>query len=145
MRLVCGFYCAYLVCWFGLAISPGGSTAVLQVLLALWNAAEHQQAAELLIPKMLEARLCWRCVLAHLCGCSPGTTEAQLREGLRFNGDGTLERWNLIGCNLTALPEEFGAVRTTGTLYLHVNKLTSLPESFGNLRVGGNLVLKGWM
>ena len=56
-------------------------------------------------------------------------------------GDGTLESWNLIGCNLTALPEEFGAVRTTGHLALYNNKLTSLPESFGNLRVGGTLWL----
>ena len=115
---------------------------MLQVLLALWNAAEHQQAAELLIPKMLEARLCARCVLAHLCGCSPGTTEAQLRKGLRFNGDGTLESWNLGKCNLTALPEEFGAVRTTGDLDLYDNKLTSLPESFANITVGGDLWLK---
>ena len=58
--------------WFAVSIArPGGSTAVLQVLLALWNAAEHQQAAELLIPKTLEARLCGVYVLAHLCGCSP--------------------------------------------------------------------------
>ena len=59
-------------------------------------------------------------------------------------GDGTLESWNLIGCNLTALPEEFGAVRTTGDLWLNNNQLTSLPESFGNITVGGDLHLKGW-
>ena len=96
---------------------------VVQALPVLWHATEHQQAADLLIPKMLEARLCARCVLAHLCGCSPGTTEAQLRKGMRFNGDGTLESWDLSGCNLTALPEEFGAVRTTGDLWLSHNQL----------------------
>ena len=81
----------------------------------------------------------WFASFAKLIG-SPGTTEAKLREGLSFNGD-TLKRWDLRECNLTALPEEFGAVRTTGDLWLHNNKLTSLPESFGNLRVGGVLWL----
>ena len=72
---------------------------------------------------------------------SPGTTEAKLRQGLSFNGD-TLESWDLRRCNLTALPEEFGAVRTTGDLRLdYNNRLATLPDSFGNLVVGGHLYL----
>ena len=101
----------------------------MQVLLSLWNDGKHQQALDMLIPIMLR--------------CSPGADEAKIRAGLRFNG-GRLEYWNLSGCNLSALPEEFGTVRTTGDLVLRHNQLESLPESFANVTVGGDLFLKGF-
>ena len=100
---------------------------MVQVLLSLWNDGKHQQALDMLIPSMLR--------------CSPGADEAKIRKGLRFNG-GRLEHWVLGGCNLSALPEEFGTVRTTGDLWLEHNQLESLPESFANVTVGGALYLK---
>ena len=70
---------------------------------------------------------------------------------MQLNGDGSLHNWDLCGypgypldgCPLVALPEEFGAVRTTGDLDLSHNRLASLPESFGSIRVGGDLSLYG--
>ena len=69
-----------------------------------------------------------------------------------LNGDGSLHNWNLSaysghpldGFPLVALPEEFGAVRTTGDLSLNGNQISSLPESFSNVTVGGRLYLKSW-
>ena len=98
-----------------------------QVLRSLWKAGKHQKALDLLIRKMLEL--------------NPNATEEQLRQGLSFNDDGTLEHWNLEQCNLEALPEEFGMVVTTGDLDLSYNRLTTLPKSFGNVTVGGDLYL----
>eukprot|EP00656_Telonema_subtile_P019695 TRINITY_DN2091_c0_g1_i11.p2 TRINITY_DN2091_c0_g1~~TRINITY_DN2091_c0_g1_i11.p2 ORF type:complete len:173 (+),score=28.55 TRINITY_DN2091_c0_g1_i11:329-847(+) len=74
--------------------------------------------------------------------CSPGADSAKMIRGLRFNPDGTLQSWNLFGCNLTALPGQFGTVRATGDLHLSANLLTTLPESFGAIRVG-DLMLEG--
>jgi len=95
---------------------------VLQALLSLWDAGKHQQAVDMLIPIMLR--------------CSPRSTEEDIRQGLRFHADGRLEYWNLHGCALTALPEEFGTVRTTGHLVLDGNQIASLPESFGRIAWG---------
>lgn len=75
------------------------------------------------------------------CDCSPGATAKQLRDGLSFNSDGTLEKWCLRDSNLTRLPKEFGTVCTTGDLWLSCNELTSLPEDFGRIKVGGELRL----
>ena len=72
---------------------------------------------------------------------SPNTTEEQLKFGL-FNGDGRLKEWDLEKCNLEALPESFGLVRTTGDLWLNGNQLQTLPESFGSVTVGGGLELR---
>ena len=101
----------------------------MQALLSLWDAGKHQQALDMLIPIMLR--------------CSPGSTEEGIRRGLRFHADGRLQFWNLYGCALTALPEEFGTVRTTGDLRLDGNQIASLPESFGHITVGGHLHLYG--
>ena len=81
-------------------------------------------------------------LIPSMLRCSPGADEAKIRKGLRFNG-GRLEQWDLRACNLSALPEEFGTVRTTGALDLNNNQLKSLPESFANITVGGGLWLKG--
>eukprot|EP00658_Telonema_sp_P-2_P079021 TRINITY_DN7551_c0_g1_i2.p4 TRINITY_DN7551_c0_g1~~TRINITY_DN7551_c0_g1_i2.p4 ORF type:complete len:155 (-),score=34.08 TRINITY_DN7551_c0_g1_i2:49-513(-) len=108
-----------------------GQLRAWKALLSMWQAGEHRQAAEVLI----------LCIMRS----SPGADEAKIRKGLRFNGDGTLQHW-FLECGLTALPEEFGTVRTTGSLDLNGNQLASLPESFGALTVGGHLVLEmsGW-
>eukprot|EP00656_Telonema_subtile_P025198 TRINITY_DN27295_c0_g1_i1.p2 TRINITY_DN27295_c0_g1~~TRINITY_DN27295_c0_g1_i1.p2 ORF type:complete len:119 (-),score=25.70 TRINITY_DN27295_c0_g1_i1:45-401(-) len=94
---------------------------------ALWNAREHRQALHLLIPVMLRS--------------SPDADEALIWKGLRFHSDGMLQDWDMPRCGLTALPEEFCMVRTTGDLNLFCNQLVSLPESFGSLAVDGDLDL----
>eukprot|EP00656_Telonema_subtile_P019698 TRINITY_DN2091_c0_g2_i1.p2 TRINITY_DN2091_c0_g2~~TRINITY_DN2091_c0_g2_i1.p2 ORF type:complete len:157 (-),score=29.46 TRINITY_DN2091_c0_g2_i1:88-558(-) len=96
-------------------------------MLRLWQTGEHRKAVEMLI----------LCIMRS----SPGADEARIRNGLCFNGNGTLRWWDLRLCGLTALPEEFGMVRTTGKLDLSSNQLASLPESFGALTVGRNLEL----
>eukprot|EP00656_Telonema_subtile_P023347 TRINITY_DN24765_c0_g1_i1.p1 TRINITY_DN24765_c0_g1~~TRINITY_DN24765_c0_g1_i1.p1 ORF type:complete len:155 (-),score=33.11 TRINITY_DN24765_c0_g1_i1:1-417(-) len=90
-----------------------------KVLLLLWRSGKHEQAAEVLIQ--------------HTMRCSPGADEKRIRKGLGFNGNGTLGHWDLVRCRLTALPEEFGTVRTTGHVNLSGNQLAHLPESFGCL------------
>ena len=74
--------------------------------------------------------------------CNPGSTEARLRQDLLFRADGKLHHWSLSRCGLTALPEEFGTVRTTGDLVLCGSQIASLPESFGHIAVGGSLMFK---
>merc|ERR1711865_1339700 len=63
----------------------------------LWEDGRHELVMESLIKEML--------VL------NPKTTEEQLRQGLNFGG-GLLQNWNLADCNLEALPESFGNVRS---------------------------------
>eukprot|EP00656_Telonema_subtile_P041223 TRINITY_DN4635_c0_g1_i1.p1 TRINITY_DN4635_c0_g1~~TRINITY_DN4635_c0_g1_i1.p1 ORF type:complete len:186 (-),score=50.84 TRINITY_DN4635_c0_g1_i1:123-680(-) len=94
---------------------------------SLWEAHEHEQAAEVLISSLMR--------------CSPVANQGKIRQGLGFNEDGTLQDWNLSYCELSALPEEICTVRTTRDLFLQGNKLTCLPDSFGAVTVGGNLYL----
>ena len=98
-----------------------------QVLQSLWNAKKHQEALDILIPIMMLL--------------SPKSDEARIREGAKFNPDGSLREWYLNYSALTALPEEFGMVCTTGRLALNSNWLRSLPESFGGVIVGQDLYL----
>eukprot|EP00656_Telonema_subtile_P006652 TRINITY_DN13081_c0_g1_i1.p1 TRINITY_DN13081_c0_g1~~TRINITY_DN13081_c0_g1_i1.p1 ORF type:complete len:276 (-),score=46.55 TRINITY_DN13081_c0_g1_i1:77-904(-) len=97
-----------------------------QALRVLWSTDQHRAAVDALIPRLLR--------------CNPDTTESALREGLRFDVDGVLVDWDLSR-RLSALPEEFGGVRTTRDLWLQNNQLRSLPESFGEIIVGGDLYL----
>ena len=80
-------------------------------------------------------------LIAEMLEVNPGVTEARLRKGLELNPDGSIKGWDLNWCGLRALPELFGAVRTTEYLLLNFNELTSLPDSFGSITVGGDLRL----
>ena len=86
-------------------------------------------------------------LLAEMIAVNPGTTEDQLRylpnQNLRLvlNPDGSIKSWNLNRCGLRVLPELFGAVCTTGYLWLDHNQLNSLPDSFGSIVVGDDLGL----
>ena len=94
-----------------------------------WASGKHVQALDVLIPKMMRL--------------NPHTTEVQLRAGLFIEKHGRLDKWKLSGCNLEALPEEFGHVCTAAYLHLHDNQLERLPDSFGSITVGGALRLYG--
>eukprot|EP00656_Telonema_subtile_P057074 TRINITY_DN9300_c2_g1_i1.p4 TRINITY_DN9300_c2_g1~~TRINITY_DN9300_c2_g1_i1.p4 ORF type:complete len:115 (-),score=14.76 TRINITY_DN9300_c2_g1_i1:449-793(-) len=93
----CSAACRVLVCFQTVTPLP-------HAMLLLWKAGEHACAVEMLI-------LC-------LVRCSPNAELARIRRDLMFNVDGTLRFWNLQGCGLPALPEEFGMVRTTGPRFV---------------------------
>eukprot|EP00656_Telonema_subtile_P038019 TRINITY_DN4252_c0_g3_i1.p2 TRINITY_DN4252_c0_g3~~TRINITY_DN4252_c0_g3_i1.p2 ORF type:complete len:127 (-),score=20.60 TRINITY_DN4252_c0_g3_i1:160-540(-) len=94
-----------------------------KALLSLWEAGEHAEAVQALIQCMMR--------------CSPG---AKIR-GPQFKDNGLLCYWNMAGCGLAALPEEFGTLRITGDLDLRENVLASLPESFSSLTPSRELQL----
>ena len=82
-------------------------------------------------------------LIGEMLETNPGVvTEAKLRQNLSLNPDGSIKSWDLGGCGLRALPELFGAVHTTGTLWLNYNRLSSLPDSFRLITVGRDLWLQ---
>eukprot|EP00656_Telonema_subtile_P049730 TRINITY_DN6253_c0_g1_i1.p1 TRINITY_DN6253_c0_g1~~TRINITY_DN6253_c0_g1_i1.p1 ORF type:complete len:157 (+),score=32.35 TRINITY_DN6253_c0_g1_i1:57-527(+) len=81
-------------------------------------------------------------VVEDLIAVNPGLTEESVRAKLTLEPGGAIKVWNLSKCGLTALPESFGTVRTTGDLWLCENQLTELPESFGSVVVAGMLLLQ---
>ena len=80
-------------------------------------------------------------MVEQLLAANPHTTTRLLRRGLRLNLDGSIAWWSLERCELSALPDWFGNLRTTGHLLLSHNNLQSLPESFASIVIGGHLTL----
>ena len=118
-----------------------GQRSVLELIIRGWAWPEVLvNSARLWAPELFLDVL-----MAEMLAANPGVTEAKLREGLGLNPDGSIHSWHLggylSGCGLRALPELFGAVRTSGDLRLDGNQLSSLPDSFGSITVGGSLVL----
>ena len=116
-----------------------GQSSVLELIIRGWAWPEVLvNSARLWAPELFLDVL-----IAEMLEVNPGVTEARLREGLVLNRDGSIKHWYLDRCELRALPELFGAVRTTGFLGLNNNRLTSLPDSFRSIYVGGHLWLHG--
>ena len=74
---------------------------------------------------------------------NPDAARHKMLKGRFFDANGLLKDWILDYCNITELPESFGAVLCTGHLNLQYNQLESLPLSISNLSVGGSLDLSG--
>ena len=98
-----------------------GQRSVLELIIRGWAWPEVLvNSARLWAPELFLDVL-----IAEMLEANPGVpvTSVELREGLSLNPDGSIKSWDLMSCGLRALPELFGAVRTTGHLYLYENQL----------------------
>ena len=82
-------------------------------------------------------------LVQQLMALNPDAERDRMLKGRCFDANGLLEYWYLQCCNITELPESFGAVQCSRDLILNGNQLESLPLSFANLSVGGDLALGG--
>ena len=71
----------------------------------LFSTGQHRKATEV--------------VIQHIVAVSPNADRAKMLKGLKFDEDGLLERWDLWGCKISALPGSFSALVCTGFLNLN--------------------------
>ena len=98
-----------------------GQESVLELIIRGWAWPEVLvNSARLWAPELFLDVL-----IAEMLEANQGVTETKLRRGLYLNPDGSIKSWDLChgGCRLRALPELFGAVRTSAYLWLNFNQL----------------------
>jgi len=71
-----------------------------------------------LIVSLVWPELFMKALTSQILKANPSATEDMLYKKLKLDSDGCIISWDLSSCKLRTLPELFGGIRTSGTLYL---------------------------